>query len=388
MKALLAALLLLSPAGAFAANPSMSKDFQGMMDWLAHEMAQGIAFNAGSTFDPPEEIVDRRLAPDISVGLGHMVLDKTKFPKPETPALVEYGADKIFPASVNFPNFAMHLRGGLPGRTDFAIRLADMTTPPGYKISNNTTGTGQSNSIGFTMRKHMFGQDGDPLLSLGAHYNHVYGRFLYRTQFNVNTQGFDASSEVNGGIAWNVNSYGLNAVVSQRYGRWTPFIGMGYNYVTGSVRTFLEAVPNTPLITPIKGQSSEHPEQNQARLIMGTQMQRSWVNLFANGEIKTVGIGAGKAWVVQFGLALPFHIGKAGRSALLAREKNDMRKEGSGRRIMDSVADEDNQGVARMRRARPTERPKYIPRREVFGGTAPVNRDERTEGTPTMIFIQ
>jgi hypothetical protein len=382
MKFVLAALLLLGPASA-RANPSMSADFQAMMGWLAHEMAQGIAFNAGSTFDPPQEIVDRRLQPDVSLGVGHMVFDKTKFPTAQTPALAEYKPENIFPTSALFPNLAMHLRAGLPGRSDFAIRLADMTTPPGYKISENTTGTGQSNSVGLTLRKHLLGEDSAPLVTLGAHYNHVYGRFLYKTKFNVNTQGFNADSDVNGGIVWNVNSYGLNAVVSQSYGRWTPFLGVGYNYVTGSVRTYLEAVPETFLITPIQGEASEHPEQNQGRVILGTQMQRSWVNLFANGEIKAIGIGAGKTWIAQVGLALPFHIGKAGRSAQLAKEKAQRPRRAA------ADADDEAPGVARLRRAPSSEpRPQAPPRREMFGGTAPVDSSERVEGTPTMIFIQ
>ena len=112
-----------------AANPSMSSDFGRMMEWLSHEMAQGLAFNAGSLFDPPHEVKSRRLQPDVSLGIGKMPLDKTKFPQPEVPALQEMNAADIFPDSVMFPNLAMHLRAGLPARMDMSIRMANMTTP-------------------------------------------------------------------------------------------------------------------------------------------------------------------------------------------------------------------------------------------------------------------
>lgn len=308
------ALLLLGGAvPAQAANPSMSSDFSAMMGWLSQEMAQGLAFNAGSTFDPPHEVKSRRLQPDISFGAGRMSLDKKKFPEPQTPALKELNAAKIFPSAVLFPNLAMHLRAGLPGRMDFSIRLANMTTPPGYKLAGGVAAKGQSNSIGFGLRRHFFGREGAPLLGLGANFNHVAGNFHLKTRFSVNTvQGFSADSDVNGDFRWNVSSFGLNAMLSQNYGVWTPFFGLGCNYSAGSVSTQLDATPNTPLISPIRGLASSHPEQNQARLIIGTQMNRSWINLFANGEVQAVGQHAGQSWIVHTGVSLPFEVGWKG----------------------------------------------------------------------------
>lgn len=314
-----------------------------MMQWLSHEMVQGLGFNAGSTFDPPREVTDRRFQPDLSLGIGHMPLDKSRFPEPQTPALKELNAARIFPSAVLFPNLTMHWRLGLPGRSDLAIRFADMTTPPGYKISPGTAGKGQSNSIGFGLRRHFFGGDA-PLLSLGANYNYVFGRFQFKTKFNVNTvQGFSADNNVDGTIQWSVNSMGLNAVLSQTFGRWTPFMGVGYNYVTGSVRSRLEAVSESPLISPIVGEGSERPEASQARVILGTQMNRSWVHLFANGEVKAIGIGSGKSWIVHAGLTLPFHLGSSKgmlarkaarppeRSAALEPAKRDVERAGPAR---------------------------------------------------------
>jgi hypothetical protein len=364
-RAFAAAFIFLSAPRA-SAYPSMSSDFKGMMEWLSGEMVQGLAFNAGSTFDPPREIVDRRLEPDLSVGIGHLPLDKSKFPEPETPGLKDYNTQEIFPASTNFPNLAMHLRAGLPGRFDVAIRAADMTTPPGYKISPTTTGVGQSNSLGASLRRHFLGGD-LPLLSVGAHFNHVYGRFEYKTKINIEAETFSADANVNGGLYWNVNSYGLNAVLSQTYGSWTPFMGVGYNYVTGSVRSKLEAVANTFLVGTITGEASREPEQTQGRVIMGAQLNYSWVNFFTNAEIKALGIGAGKTWIVQTGFSLPFRIGPGGGPSSLAAKR--ARK--ADRELVDAGR------PARPKRVGPAPR-------EMFTGSI----DERVDGTPTMIFIQ
>jgi len=122
-----------------------------------------------------------------------------------------------------------------------------MTVPSSYKLSPTTKGGGDSNSIGFGLRKHVLGGE-LPLLSLGANFNHVYGKFALKSKFNVNNiNGFSATSPVNATLDWNVNSFGLNAVVSQTFGHWTPFVGFGYNYLTGSVNARLEAVADTPL---------------------------------------------------------------------------------------------------------------------------------------------
>jgi hypothetical protein len=361
----------------------MSADLQNMMQWLAHEMVQGIAFDAGSTFDPPHEITDHRLAPDISLGGGHVPLNKSTFPTAQTPALAAYHPENIFPSSVLFPNLAVHLRAGLPGRMDFAIRGADMTTPPGYKISPNTGGVVQSNSIGFSLRKHVLGYDDMPLVSFGANYNHVYGRFLYNTTLNINTNGFSTDAPVNGAIVWNVNSFGLNAVASQTFGKWTPFLGVGYNYVTGSIRTSLQAVPDTALIDPIKGEASDHPEQNNARVVFGWQHHGNWVHAFTNGEVKAIGIGAGKTWVMQTGLSLPFHIGTGGgnsKADSFASRKTSAVRDNGGRR---ELTDNESEALARVRAKRRSE---MTPHKEMFGGSS--EQSESSQGTPTMIFIQ
>ncbi len=307
--ACLAAFFVMAVSAA-SANPSMSGDFTSMTGWLSHQLAQGLAFNAGDTFDPPHELVSRRLQPDLSVGVGSMPLNKKIFPDPQTPALRDMNASDIFPSTVLFPNMSMHLRGGLPYRMDMSIRFDNMTTPPGYRISSSATGKGQSNSIGAGLRKHLFGGGGLPVLTLGGNFNHIYGNFKIRTKFGVeDVAGFSTESDVNGKLEWNVSSFGFNAVVSQPYKGWTPFLGAGYNYVTGSASAHLEALSNTPLVAPIQGGASAHPEQNQARIMGGVELDRPWMHFFANGEIKAVGINAGKSWIAHIGAALPFEIG-------------------------------------------------------------------------------
>lgn len=372
-----------------ASAQSMSKDFTNIMQWLSHEMAQGIAFNAGSTFDPPREVKSRRLQPDVSIGVGSMPFDKSKFPELEVAALREMNAKDVFPERSLFPNLTMHLRAGLPGRNDFGLRFANMTTPPGHKISANAPASGQSNSIGFSVRRHYFGGP-HPLLTLGAHFNHVYGRFLFNTKFGIdNVQGFSADTDVNGSIVWNVSSYGLNAVMSHNFGMWTPFLGLGYNYVTGSVATRLEAVSGTPLIAPIIGQSSDHPEQNQGRVIFGAQLNRSWVNFFANGEVKALGIGAGKAWIVHAGISLPFTIGAKG--GLIAKAEKAPRRAARPVIVSSVVRPRDDEEMRDAVKDEPPPKPRARrlppPRREIFGGEPAVPASESSAGSG-LIFIQ
>jgi hypothetical protein len=285
-----------------------------MSQWLSHEMAQGLAFNAGSNFDPPKEVKGYYLQPDLSLGVGSMPFDKRNFPTITVPALADYGAANLFPSSVLFPNLSVHLRMGLPWRGDFYIRLADATTPPGYKISPTMTAKVQTNSIGFGIRQHILGGD-LPVVTLGAHYNHVQGSTHLKGKFNVNVDAagqtiFTANDDFTGDIAWSVNSFGLTAVAAQTYGAWTPFLGVGYNYTTGSVRTKLNLQSSTFLVSDITGEGSDRPEKSQGREIFGVSYDRPTWSLFANGELKALGQLQYRSYIIQFGGALPFDIGR------------------------------------------------------------------------------
>lgn len=284
-----------------------------MSQWLSHELAQGLAFNAGSNFDPPKEVKGYYLQPDVSFGVGRMPLDKRNFPVITTPALNDFGGANLFPSSILFPNLALHLRMGLPWRGDLYVRLADATTPPGYKISPTMTAAVQTNSYGAGVRQHFFGGDW-PALTLGAHFNHIRGRTHLKGKFSVNTNGFTADSDFVGDINWSVNSYGLTAILSQSYGSWTPFAGVGYNYAAGSVRTRLDLQSATFLIPDIIGEGSEHPEKSQGREIVGFSYDRRTWSAFANGELKALGQLQYRSYIVQVGAALPFEIG--GRTVL------------------------------------------------------------------------
>ncbi len=361
-----AAALFFLTGEAHAGNPSMAEDFAAMMSWLSQEMVHGLAFNAGSTFDPPYEVKGYRLAPDLSLGIGAMPLDKGKFPDPQTPALRDLNAKNIFPAKVLFPNLTMHLRAAFPGRHDFSLRFTDMTTPSGYKISPNTTGKGQSNSLGFGVRKHFLGGE-NPLLSIGVNYNHVFGTFKFQTKFNVNNvNGFTADSDVFGTIQWSVNSLGVNAILSQRYGNWTPFGGIGGSYTTGSVRARLEVLSNTPLISPIIGESSRKPESASARYIFGTQWDRNWVHFFTNAEVKAAGVHAGESWIAHAGFQLPFRIG-------FSRSGGDKKKRAP--KAYEEAPKEDFEEAAPERRKAPAR-------------TEKIKAEDPADSNSELIFIQ
>jgi hypothetical protein len=310
--AVAAALFISLAVPAQAAAPSLSADFRSMTQWLSHEMAQGLAFNAGSTFDPPREVTGWALQPDLSVGIGRIPFNKTDFPVLTVPALADQGGSNIFPNSVMFPNLALHLRMGLPWRGDAYVRFADATTPPGYKISPTMTAQVQTNSIGFGLRQHVDLWNEDlPKVALGAHYNHVVGRTRLKGNFNVNIDtNFKADSELNGEIDWNLNSFALTAVAHKSYDSWTPFAGFGYNYATGSVRSKLTLTSRTFLIADVVGEGSSHPEQSQGRWIAGVQYARPKWSAFFNAEVKALGQLQYRSWIAQIGVALPYEIGR------------------------------------------------------------------------------
>lgn len=321
----LAALLVLVLSSVPArANPSLTDDFNSMSGWLSHELAQGLAFNAGSTFDPPREVKGWALQPDVALGIGRIPFNKTSFPALTVPALNDQGGSKIFPNQVLFPNLALHLRMGLPGRRDIYFRLADATTPAGYKISPTMTAAVQTNSFGFGLRQHMdLWEEDYPKLALGAHYNHVRGRTRLKGKFNVNVDNnFTTESDLNGALDWNLNSFGLTAVIHKSYDAWTPFVGFGYNYATGSVRTRLELKSSTVLINDVIGEKSDHPEQSQGRWIFGTQYAKPTWSWFVNGEIKALGQLQYRSYIISAGFALPYEIGRGPKIIYKKRPEN------------------------------------------------------------------
>ena len=310
-RAPLAAALVLALAGVPAgANPNLQTDITGMSQWLSDQMAQGLAFNAGENFDPPKEIRGYYFQPDLSFGVGLIPFNKTEFPQMQTPQLQNGGGAALFPNSTLFPNFALHLRMGLPWRGDFYLRFADATTPPGYRISPTMQAQVQTNSFGAGIRQHLFGGD-YPVLTVGAHYNHIQGYTKLKGTFGTSADGITANDVFDGDIAWNISSFGLTAIVSQTYDRWTPFGGIGYNYATGSVAVNLDLQSGTFLVPDISGAGSDHPEKSQGREILGVSYDRETWSAFGSGELKALGDLQYRSWIVQVGFALPFDIGRS-----------------------------------------------------------------------------
>ena len=318
---LIAALLCALPSTAFCANATLSDDYGRIMEWLTDQMAQGLGFNAGSTFDPPTEMRAWRMQPDISFGVGVFPFDKSVFPAIQNESLAQNDPGGMLPDKVLIPDLVLHARLGLPARMDLGVRFANMTTPDNYKLSPTTKGSGQSNTIGVGLRKHFYGGR-DPLLTVTLAYNHNFGSFnFYNRYSNIElTQGVTADSTNNGQLEWDVRSFGANMVVSQSFGKWVPYFGGGFNRLFGSVRGRLESVWDTPLISPSSGEASHRPEISNGRLIAGIQRTGSFFQLFMNGEIKAYGVNAGKAYIVTAGLAAPFRIGA--NSSLVRQGRN------------------------------------------------------------------
>ncbi len=319
----IAAALVLALAGAPArANPSLATDFAGMSQWLSDQFAQGLAFNAGETFDPPKEIKGYYLQPDVSFGVGLIPFDKREFPQMTVPELQNGVGANLFPTSTLFPNFAFALRMGLPWRGDIYVRVADATIPAGYKISPTMTAQVQTNSIGWGIRKQFFGGEDVPMLTVGGVYNHVQGYTKLKGTFGVSASGFTADDQFNGDIAWSINSFGLTAIVSQSFGSWTPFGGIGYNYTTGSVAVSLELQSGTFLVPDITGLGSDRPEVSEGREIVGVSYDRPKWSAFANAELKALGELQYRSWIIQSGVAIPFSFGRKRRVAAAVEPKS------------------------------------------------------------------
>lgn len=322
--ALLAALLALLGASSARAQtaPRMADDFARIMDWLTRGTADGLGFNAGSSFDPPNEMRPWRIQPDVSLGVGILPYDKKAFPRMQVQALADTQPEKSLPDKMMFPNLTLHMRMGLPGRWDVGTRFANMTTPDNYKLSETTTGNGQSNTLGVAVRRHFAGGD-RPLVSVSGVYNHTFGYFNFKNEYkNVELVPGTlwADSTNTGALEWDVRSFGVNVIASQNYGKWIPFGGFGYNRMIGSVSGRLEARWKTPLIAPSVGQASNSPADDNGRVILGFQRDGSFFKLFMNGEIKAMGPMAGKSFIISTGLAAPFKIGAT--SSLVREGRN------------------------------------------------------------------
>ena len=287
----------------------MSDDYAQIMTWITRQTAEGLAFNAGSTFDPPNEMRPWRVQPDLSFGIGMLPYDKKSFPEMKVRALAEKNPGAMLPDKVIFPNLTMHMRMGLPSRMDMGLRLVNVTIPKGYKLSESTQGGGQINTVGLSVRKHFFGGS-LPLLSVSGAFNRVFGRFDFHNEFsNMElAQGFTADSLNTGHLQWDVRSYGVNAMLSQTYGHWTPFGGVGLNHMTGSVYGWMRSDWKTA-ITPSYGEASGKPEPFQSRLLFGVQHEGSFPSYFFNGEVKAYGTQSYKSFILMVGVAAPFRIG-------------------------------------------------------------------------------
>jgi hypothetical protein len=311
-KILFSLFFLFLPAAA-SAQVSLSGDFSKMMTWLSGQVVDPLAFNAGSTFDPPNEVRPGRVQSDISFGAGILPLDTSKFPVLSNPTLNQENLASSFPQEMPFPDLTGHVRIGLPWRTDLGLRASD-TTIPNITVTPGTTAGAQANNLGVELRTFFFGRTDEPTLSLGAHANRLWGQFTFANSINnVNLDGILADASNKGSMAWDLSSVGMNAVVSQHFGSWTPFGGLGYDMASGSLKASLNTTFNTFLATPSSAQESSAPIANNLRLLFGTELQRkNGHDLFVSGEFLLTGAEA-HAFNIHLGMMLPTHIGPAAK---------------------------------------------------------------------------
>jgi hypothetical protein len=85
--------------------------------------------------------------------------------------------------------------------------------------------------------------------------------------------------------------------------------GGGVNYAVGSVSAALTADSNSNDISNFSGDGQAGLAEPAGRIIVGTAFNHLRVSTFINGEMQVSGEDRWKAWIVQAGVSLPFHIG-------------------------------------------------------------------------------
>jgi hypothetical protein len=305
-------LLLLLPAAA-RAQTSLAPDFTKMMTWLSQQTVQPMGFNAGTTFDPPKETGPWRVSFDLAFGAGVLPLNVSEFPTLANPTLNAQHVGASFPQQIPFPDLTGHIRLGLPGRAELALRASDVTSP-NITVTPGTTAGGQANNLGVELRKFYFGHGDDPLLELGAHANRLWGDFNFANSFsNVDLGGITANANNKGSLAWSMGSVGLNAVVSKQYGKWTPYAGLGYDVAQGNMAAQLNTVFDSPLVNPVGATVTSSVNTGNVRFLFGTELQRkAGHDLFVTGEYEVAG-GEAHSFNVHLGILLPTHIGPAAK---------------------------------------------------------------------------
>lgn len=204
-----------------------------------------------------------------------------------------------------------------------ALRLSNMTVPK-YQVSQNSQGEGQSNILGLQVRKHL-GGGRRPRLSLAASGNLMKGGFKFYNQYKdvEVSDGVFLDSENTGAIRWKAASVGASAMLSQTYGPWVPFAGLGFHYGRGRVTSNLKAEFKTDLVNPIEGIGTAYLSQGQMRLMLGTQYNRKTMGLYGSMEVLTIGHLPGKALTFHLGASFP--LGSAAKKSFREARQRALR---------------------------------------------------------------
>lgn len=301
-----------APARAVAENkPRLAEDFTTIMEWLASESAEGMAFHSATTFDPPVELRPGGVGFDVNFGIGTIPVHKQNFPqKLQVKTLQDQHPEQNFNNATLFPDLTTHLRYGFADRWEGALRFSDMTVPR-RKISPTTEAQGQSNIVGAEVRKHM----GDPRLervTAYATYDYIWGSFKFFNGYKsvAVTDTLSLSSKNQGFLAWGVKTYGLGFTVSHEFGRWVPYYGFGYHYSQGMIHTRLRSDFATPIVSPVVG-DGHHPVagSQQLRMTLGSLLHGRHVSWYGVTEVLAFGSKAGRAFAVHFGVSVPVKAG-------------------------------------------------------------------------------
>ena len=281
-------------------------DVTSIARWLSEQTANGIAFHTVSKSDQPTELTKGEMELDLNAGLGFLPLNHKQFPEMQVDLLKERDVASLFSSEFNFPDATIHFRTGLYGRTSLGFKISD-TTIPKRKVTESTSGKGQSNVLGLELKRYFLGR-GRPLISLSATADYVRGYFDFLNEFHNVTMGIATLNSNNTGeLKWNIQSYGLETTVSGYLGPWMPFLGLGYNYNAGDVKTriFADFKGDTP---DLDGRWSAPPTRHTMRISTGTRYGLRFMNLTLNGQMLAVGKGAGRTFAMNFGVSVPFNL--------------------------------------------------------------------------------
>ncbi|MBI4249699.1 MAG: hypothetical protein HY611_09365 [Elusimicrobia bacterium] len=325
----LLAFSLLRTSLSCAQGVTLESEFARISKWFSEEAVSGLAFNSASVLAPPVELRPLQLMAAFNLGLGNVPLDTGQFPEFRLQTLREKDIKGGFQSSLPFPDLNAQMRVGLPSRFDAAVKLSFLSTPK-QKPSPDTEAKLHTAALGFEARRHFFGGR-FPLCSVTGSANYMAGALVFNSKSSDEIQeGFDLDSVNSGELAWKIKSLGVNALLSDSFGAWMPFGGVGYSYSQATVRARITNEFQSELLFPTIGEHTAAVNAGQVRAVLGAGYQWGAWNLYVTGETVASGRWAGKNSAFHFGLAMPLNLGRQGGAKKLKIAQQAPEAEPSG----------------------------------------------------------